>query len=102
MNLGNQIVNTLYYYQISYLLEDLNRELCKLPNVRKVVTSKDIKSSRNPSILILADVTPSERIDLLSEAISLAIETERKLDKLTRSTDWDVQVFVPWSKLIIK
>lgn len=98
MFLCNQIVNTLYYYPISYLLEDLSKELSKLPNVRKVVISKHIKSSREVSLLIIADITPRERIDLLTEAISLCVKTERKLDKLTKSVNWNLQVSVPWTK----
>ena len=98
MKLINQIINIFYYYPISYLLEDLSKELSKLPNVRKVVTSKHIKFSREVNILLIANVTPGERINLLQKAISLAIETERKLDALTKSVDWYLQVSVPWTK----
>jgi len=74
-------------------IKRLVAELETLPKVQTVRAIRNRKgNSRKVVFEILANVNPSERIDLLTNAIDLSSETEWKLDVLTRSRDWEFQI----------
>ncbi|MFM7368666.1 MAG: hypothetical protein ACKO2Z_12920 [Sphaerospermopsis kisseleviana] len=76
-------------------IKKLVKQLEELPNVQaaRAIRNKN-GDSRKIIFEILATVNPSERIDLLTEATDFAVETEWKMDALTKSRNWHLEVQV--------
>ncbi|MDD1416828.1 hypothetical protein MEN41_20045 [Dolichospermum sp. ST_con] len=103
-NLHFTVVNALREFRV-FILEKIRPEkteikkliekLETLPNVQaaRAIRNKN-DDSRKIVFEILANVNPSERIDLLTEATNLAVETEWKMDTLTKSRNWNLEVQV--------
>jgi hypothetical protein len=73
----------------------LIEKLEALPNVKAVRAIRNKNGgSRKMIFEILANVNPSERIELLTTATYLAVETEWKIDDLTKSKNWHLEVQV--------
>jgi hypothetical protein len=103
-NLHFTVFNALREFRV-FILEKIRPEkteikkliekLETLPNVQaaRAIRNKN-DDSRKIVFEILANVNPSERIDLLTEATDLAVETEWKMDTLTKSRNWNLEVQV--------
>ena len=103
-NLHFTVFNALREFRV-FILEKIRPEkteikkliekLETLPNVQaaRAIRNKN-DDSRKIVFEILANVNPSERIDLLTEATNLAVETEWKMDTLTKSRNWNLEVQV--------
>jgi hypothetical protein len=103
-NLDFTVFNALREFRV-FILEKIRPEkteikkliekLETLPNVQaaRAIRNKN-DDSRKIVFEILANVNPSERIDLLTEATDLVVETEWKMDTLTQSRNWNLEVQV--------
>jgi hypothetical protein len=74
-------------------VEKLAAQLQELPAVENVRVIRDKKNTSHVIVFqILSHVDSNSRSHLLKSAISLAVKTERNLDRIFNVEDWDLRI----------